>query len=207
VAAEPVEAPVEEPAGRRRRRWVPVAVAVGVLVVVGVLLAVLLNRGGGADPTATGPSTSTSPPPSSSAAAPTTASSSSATATTQSPTATSSSAAPTTAPPPAVAAPAPATDVRGFITGYYAMLPGNAAQAYDLTGPTLRAAESRGNYIAFWNRFSSVRLGPVSTTDGSLVAHGTVTYVENGTPTTEQHTFTLVRGSNGQLLMDSDRQG
>ena len=105
-----------------------------------------------------------------------------------------------------MAAPA-ANDVRGFITGYYAMLPGNAAQAYDLTGPTLRAAESRGNYIAFWRRFSAVRLGPVSTTDGSLVAHGTVTFVENGTASTEQHTFTLVRGSNGQLLMDSDRQG
>ena len=130
----------------------------------------------------------------------------SATATTGSQAVQSSSAAPTTAPPPA-AAPAPTTDVRGFVTGYYALLPGNPQQAYELTGPTLRAAESRSNYIAFWGRFSAVRLGPVSTSDGSLVAHGSVTFVENGTSSTEQHTFTLVRGSNGQLLMDSDRAG
>jgi hypothetical protein len=34
-----------------------------------------------------------------------------------------------------------------------------------------------------------------------------VTYVENGRSQTEQHTFTLVRGDGGQLLMDSDKQG
>jgi hypothetical protein len=95
--------------------------------------------------------------------------------------------------------------VRNAITGYYALLPGNAAQAYDLTGPTLQAAESRSNYIAFWNRFSSVRLGPITATDGKLVATGQVTYVENGAPQVEQHTFTLVRGQDGRLLMDSDR--
>jgi serine/threonine protein kinase len=211
-AAPPAEPAVAEPPadGRRRRRLVPLAVAAGVLVAVGVLLAVLLTRGGGgADPRAAGPSTGTTastPPASSTSSAPTTASSSSATATTESQAVQSSSAAPTTAPPPA-AAPAPTTDVRGFVTGYYALLPGNPQQAYELTGPTLRAAESRSNYIAFWGRFSAVRLGPVSTSDGSLVAHGSVTFVENGTSSTEQHTFTLVRGSNGQLLMDSDRAG
>jgi hypothetical protein len=99
-----------------------------------------------------------------------------------------------------------AADVRNFITSYYAMLPGNPQQAYDLTGPTLRNAESRDNYIAFWHRFSSVQLGPVTATDGSLVAHATVTYVEDGRPEPEQHTFTLVRGDSGRLLMDSDRQ-
>jgi hypothetical protein len=100
-----------------------------------------------------------------------------------------------------------AADVRNFVTGYYALLPGNPERAYDLTGPTLRSVESRGNYIAFWHRFSSVQLGPVTATDGSLVAHATVTYVENGAAQQEQHTFTLVRGQGGQLLMDSDRQG
>jgi hypothetical protein len=99
-----------------------------------------------------------------------------------------------------------AAGVRNFVTGYYDLLPGNPAQAYDLTGPTLRAAESRSNYIAFWHRFSDVRLGPVNATNGSLVAHGTVTFVENGSSQTEQHTFTLVRGDGGRLLMDSDRQ-
>jgi serine/threonine protein kinase len=99
-----------------------------------------------------------------------------------------------------------ADDVRSAITGYYGLLPDDAAQAYELTGPTLRAAESRDNYIAFWNRFSEVRLGPVSATDGRLVATGRVTYVENGSPKVEQHTFTLIRGDDGRLLIDSDRQ-
>jgi hypothetical protein len=34
-----------------------------------------------------------------------------------------------------------------------------------------------------------------------------VTYVEKGSQSPEQHTFTLVRGDGGRLLMDSDRQG
>ncbi|WP_138760965.1 hypothetical protein [Modestobacter altitudinis] len=95
--------------------------------------------------------------------------------------------------------------MRQAITSYYALLPENPQRAYDLTGPTLRGAESRGNYIAFWNRFSSVSLGPVSATDGSLTATAPVTYVEDGSTLPEQHTFVLVRGENGQLLIDSDR--
>jgi hypothetical protein len=93
------------------------------------------------------------------------------------------------------------------ITSYYALLPQNPQAAYDLTGPTLRRAESRGNYVSFWNRFSSVTLGPVSATDGSLTATATVTYVENGAAQPEQHTITLIRGTDGRLLIDSDRQG
>jgi hypothetical protein len=100
-----------------------------------------------------------------------------------------------------------AAEVRTFVTSYYSLLPDHPEQAYDLTGPTLRAAESRGNYIAFWHRFGEVRLGPVRASDGSLVAHGRVTYVEDGRTQPEQHTFTLVRGSDDRLLMDSDREG
>jgi serine/threonine protein kinase len=205
-AAEPVVAE-PAPAGRRRRRLVPLAVAAGVLVAVGVLLAVLLTRGGGgADPSATGPSTATSSPPASSASsAPSSSAAPSSSSAPASTSAAGTTASSTSAPAPAVAGAPTAADVQNFVTGYYAMLPGNPEQAYNLTGPTLRAAENRGNYIAFWHRFDSVRLGPVTATDGSLVAHGSVTYVENGTPTTEQHTFTLVRGQDGALLMDSDR--
>ena len=97
--------------------------------------------------------------------------------------------------------------MRQAITSYYSLLPQNPQRAYDLTGPTLRSAESRGNYIAFWNRFSSVTLGPVSATDGSLTATARVTYVEDGSTMPEQHTFVLVRGEGGQLLIDSDRAG
>jgi len=97
--------------------------------------------------------------------------------------------------------------VEQAITSYYALLPDDPQRAYDLTGPTLRSAESRGNFIAFWKRFSSVALGPVSAGDGSLTATAPVTYVENGRSIPEQHTFVLVRGDDGRLLIDSDRAG
>ena len=98
-----------------------------------------------------------------------------------------------------------AAEVEQAITSYYALLPDDPQTAWDRTGPTLRAAENRGNYIAFWNRFSSVTLGPITATDGSLTATVPVTYVENGERLPEQHTITLVRGDDGQLLVDSDR--
>jgi hypothetical protein len=95
--------------------------------------------------------------------------------------------------------------VEQAIKSYYALLPDDPQAAYDRTGPTLRGVASRGNYIAFWNRFDSVTLGPVSATDGELTATAPVTYVENGVTKPEEHTFTLVRGDDGQLLIDSDR--
>jgi hypothetical protein len=95
--------------------------------------------------------------------------------------------------------------VEQTLTSYYALLPQDPQTAYDLTGPTLRAAENRSNYIAFWSRFSDVTLGPVSATDGSLTATAPVTFVEDGETLPEQHTFVLVRGEDGRLLVDSDR--
>jgi hypothetical protein len=199
----PDSRPPERPRSRGRRRAVVLAAVAALVVAAGIVLAVVLipsGRDGGGGSSAQGTSSSRAP---SSSAAPSTGSTSSSAA---SSTAGSSAAGSSAATPAAAGAPT-AADVRNFITGYYGLLPGNPEQAYGLTGPTLRAAASRPNYIAFWHRFSAVRLGPVTATDGSLVGHATVTFVENGSPQTEQHTFTLVRGNDGQLLMDSDRQG
>jgi serine/threonine protein kinase len=200
AAAPPTDEP--PPSGRRRRKALVPLVVAAAAVVIGVVLAVVLtsrsgegngNRAAGRGTTSSSTTHGRTP----STSAQTTASSAAATTRQTTQAATSSAPAGGTV---------TAADVRNFITSYYAMLPGNPQQAYDLTGPTLRNAESRDNYIAFWHRFSSVRLGPVTATDGSLVAHGSVTYVENGRSEPEQHTFTLVRGDSGQLLMDSDRQ-
>ena len=193
--------------GRRRPRRL-VALLLGVAAVIaGIVLAIVLIPGSDKPGTGNGTaahggtaSSSTSGGRSPSSSAQSSAPSSAATTTAQ----TSAAAVGNTA--PAGGAVTTAADVRKFITGYYALLPDDPEQAWNLTGPTLRSAESHDNYIAFWHRFSDVRLGPISATDGSLIAHGTVTFVENGQPQTEQHTFTLVRGDNGQLLMDSDRQ-
>jgi serine/threonine protein kinase len=197
--------PVTSPdRGRRTRRLA----ALTALVLLGVVAAVVvLVAGRGNDPSAGAQDT----PASSSASAPSTAAHSSAPAST---TPSAPSSAPTTAPTTSSAPESPAggpvtgAAVRDAITSYYSLLPDNPQAAYDLTGPTLRGVESRENYVAFWNRFSRVDLGPLSVTEGSLQATGPVTYYQDGAPLpVEQHTFTLVQDDGGRLLIDSDRRG
>jgi serine/threonine protein kinase len=198
-----------QPGGGRRRRLLAALAALAVLAAV-LVAVVIIRQNGQDDPTAS-PDTGSSAPPSTSSPSPTTGSS--APPTSQSPSSTPEvTPSPTSSAPPSVTAgPAPgagsAAEVEQAITSYYALLPGNPQAAYDLTGPTLRSAESRGNYVSFWNRFSSVTLGPVSATDGSLTATAPVTYVEDGRRLPEQHTFVLVRADDGRLLIDSDRAG
>ncbi len=95
-------------------------------------------------------------------------------------------------------------EVSQAITSYYALLPDDPDAAYGLTGPTLQGVESKGNYKRFWKRFDDVVLGPVSASDGSLVATAQVTFVEDGQQLVEQHQFTLIEGADGTLLMDQD---
>jgi hypothetical protein len=184
---------------------VPLAVAAAVLVGVGVLLAVLLSGGGGGAPTASGRSSASSAPPAS-------ASSSSPPATTSSssPPASSSSGAPSTttsSAPSTSAAPAPAAgtgDPAAFLARYHALLPGNTAAAYQLTGPTLRSTESYPNYQAFWGRFTAVSLSNVQV-QSPTSATGVLTYtLPDGHRQSELHRFTFVQGGNGQLLLDRD---
>jgi eukaryotic-like serine/threonine-protein kinase len=164
-----------------------------------------------ADPTSAPAPTSAAGTPTTASTAPSTTESAPSTppettTETPSPTPSATSSAPSTTPPSSAgAAQGSAAEVEQAITSYYSLLPGNPQAAYDRTGPTLQAAESRSNYVAFWNRFSSVTLGPVSVSEGSLTATAPVTFVEDGTSLPEQHTFTLVRGADGQLLIDSDR--
>ena len=205
------------PTGRRRGAVLLGALA-AVLVAVGVLLFLLGQDG---DRTEAAAQTSTNAPTPSPKASPlssptaseTTAPSTSATPATTAPTTTAppgTTAAETTAPPPAPPTPAgpepgSAAEVQQALTSYYALLPGDPETAWERTGPTLRAAEPRADYFRFWNRFSSVALGPVSASDDSLTATAPVTYVEDGARLPEQHRFTFVRADDGQLLVDSDR--
>jgi hypothetical protein len=196
----PPPPPVDRPAvpGRPRGRRRLVVLAALLVVAALVAFVVVWQRGQDDERTPTADPSSSAPAPTS--AAPTPSSSAPET----------SGSAPSTPPettPSTSAGPAPgsAAEVEQALTSYYALLPQDPQTAYDLTGPTLRAAENRGNYIAFWSRFSDVTLGPVSATDGSLTATAPVTYVEDGETLPEQHTFVLIRGEDGRLLIDSDR--
>ena len=212
----PAAAPAPAPDRRRRGRLIALAAVLVAALLLGFVVVWQLgqddDRTPTADPTsssapASEPTATPSPTPSEAASsAPST--SESAPSTPPSTTPPSSTPPPSTPPPSSAdAEQGSAAEVRQAITSYYALLPQDPQSAWELTGPTLRGAASRGNYIAFWNRFSSVTLGPVSATDGSLTATAPVTYVEDGSTLPEQHTFVLVRGEDGRLLIDSDRAG
>jgi eukaryotic-like serine/threonine-protein kinase len=196
----------------RRRRGRLAAVAALALVAALLVAFVVIWQNGQDDGTAS--ADSPTPTPSSSPTSPTSAARTTSSAPSSSPVTTPASAPPSTpaSTPPSTPATTPAgpaagsaAEVEQAITSYYALLPGDPQSAWERTGPRLRAAESRGNYIRFWNRFSSVRVGAVQAEDGSLVATVPVTFTEqDGSVSPETHQVTLVRGDGGQLLVDYD---
>jgi serine/threonine protein kinase len=202
TAEPPRPAPPRSPAAPARRRGGLIAaltlVLLAGLVTAGVLWA---NRepSDGGTPAAQSSSAPSTPAPSTPAP-----SSTAAPSTTEQPT--SSSAAPSTPEPPPPPADT-AADVQEAITSYYALLPDDPEAAWERTGPRLRAqVGSRGDYIAFWDRFESVDLGAVQAQDGSLVATAPVTFEdEDGGVSAEQHEITLVRDDDGRLLVDYDQ--
>jgi serine/threonine protein kinase len=212
----PAPATAPTPRSRRRGRLIALAALLVAALVVGFVL--IRQLGQDADRTPSADPTGSSAPasaPASTTPTPTPTPTPSPTTQTSAPSTSESapSTPPSTTPPPSStdsasgSASGSAAEVRQAITSYFALLPQDPQSAYDLTGPTLRSVESRGDYIAFWNRFSAVTLGRVSVDDGSLTATARVTYVENGAQLPEQHTFVLVRGEDGRLLIDSDRAG
>ncbi|SCX39906.1 Serine/threonine protein kinase [Klenkia marina] len=198
TSSRPVVAPRPAAPPRRAPRWTAVAAAVVVLLLLVGLGAWLGLRNRDAGTTAAPASTTT--PVAAPPAAPTeqtTAEQS----TTQAPSTTTATTteAPTSEPEVVTAA-----EVAQAITDYYALLPDDAKDAYALTGPTLQGVIGEKGYRDFWKGFDDVVLGPVSATDGSLVATAQVTFVEDDEQLVEQHRFTLVEGPDGTLLMDED---
>ncbi|MCO7222240.1 serine/threonine-protein kinase [Klenkia sp. PcliD-1-E] len=206
-----VDLPVQHGAPRRSatpqpaagKSWVPAGAVGAVLVAALAAGALWLNLredpgSAAAAPTTTAATTTqAAPPPATTEASPTTTAQATTEQTTTAPTTTE--AAPTTEGDAVTAA-----DVEQAVTDYYALLPDKPQQAWRLTGPTLQGVVSREDYIAFWDRFSDVRLGEVTAEEGSLTATAQVTFVEDGQDLVEQHRFTLVAGPRGELLMDSD---
>jgi serine/threonine protein kinase len=193
-AAPPPPAP---PPARRRRGglWVLVGALVAlVLLVGGIWLGTRGDGGASASPGTTSSSAATSSSSSASSAAPT--SESAPTTTTEPPTTSSST------PPPATVK---AKDVEKFLRDYHQLVIRDPEAAWARTGPTLRSSISEQGYVAFWSRFSDVKLSDVHVEDGSLTATGQLEFRgQDGSRQREQHQFTLVVGDDGQLLMDSD---
>jgi eukaryotic-like serine/threonine-protein kinase len=202
ASAPPPPAGSTPAAGRDRPRraglWIPVAALLALAVLFGVVWLVTAGSGD-SGATAQSPVPSTSVPPSSSSAAQPTSSSSAPTTTTPAPTT-------TTSPPPA-AGQVSAKDVRDFLRQYHELVTRDPEQAWALTGPTLRGSVTEQGYVNFWSQYNEVKLSGVQAKDGSLTATGELEFRgRDGSRRREQHQFTLVRGADGNLLMDSDVQ-
>jgi len=201
-AARPA-APAAAPRPARRRGRLVALVALLLLAALAITFVVLQQVGQDDDRTPTAQaSSSPSTSPTSAAAETTAAETTPEESSTPPPT-------PTTPPsttPPAGPAVGSAAEVEQAITSYYALLPGDAATAWQLTGPRLRAeVETQADYLGFWSAYRAVSISDVQATDGSLEATASVTYTENdGDVIPETHAISLVRDDDGRLLIDYD---
>ncbi|SDF21240.1 Serine/threonine protein kinase [Blastococcus fimeti] len=95
-------------------------------------------------------------------------------------------------------------NVRDFLRDYHRLVLDDPAQAWELTGPTLRANISRDDYIAYWQQFDDVRVADLQAADGQTTATATLEYrYTDGRRESGPHRFTfVVRGD--QLILDSD---
>ncbi|WP_040337530.1 serine/threonine-protein kinase [Candidatus Blastococcus massiliensis] len=100
--------------------------------------------------------------------------------------------------------PLSADNVERFLEDYHRQVLENPAQAWDRTGPTLRANISRDNYIRYWQQFDDVRVSDVRATDGQNQATATLEYrYSDGRRETGPHVFTFLV-QDGRLILDSD---
>jgi serine/threonine protein kinase len=206
AAAEPAAAEAAAPAPvepRRRRRGAWVAAAIGLVVVAGLVALWLVMSPDDPDRTAadSSPTTSEAAPSSS-----------------EEPASPEPEPEPEPAPtqeeevdPPEAeitdppADPLSAENVQAFLTDYHRQVVQDPAAAWELTGPTLRSAISRDNYIRYWNQFSAVNLSDVQAADGQTRVTGRLEWVyPGGRSESATRLFTLLVRDDGQLILDSE---
>ncbi|MFI6865434.1 serine/threonine-protein kinase [Nocardia sp. NPDC050406] len=197
----------------RNRRLALIAVGVAAVLLVSVVIATAMNRGGGEPKQdATGTSVVAPPPgdpntpPSSAVAqapvdtgrpstAPPTSTSAAPSSTTTTPPPTT-----TTAPPTTPAPPNPG-NVTSFVHGYYGMLPGNVSGAWGMLSPSYQAATGGYNsYAQFWGTISAVRVGAV-TPQGDNRAVVSLTYTLKNGSTSSENRWIQVDSSTGRMLI------
>jgi serine/threonine protein kinase len=171
------------PPRRRRRLGLPLIFALMVLLLVGlgvVLVTQLAGGGGGNAPAAGGSSTP---------ARQSSASSAPGSQQQSAPSSQQQSASSTPSQPPAVA-----TQLKAAVRDYYALLPDDTNDAWKRLTPEYQhgaQAGGKGDYEKFWKSVDSVSVSNLTATPpGSVTA--TVTYVTNGSSSSERRSFELV---------------
>jgi len=91
------------------------------------------------------------------------------------------------------------------VSDYYAIMPSDTRTGFSLLGPSLRNQGFR-SYDDFWDGIDSVDVRGLRADPSSRTVHGTVVFVkDDGSTSTEQHRFGLVKDPSGDgLLINTD---
>jgi eukaryotic-like serine/threonine-protein kinase len=116
--------------------------------------------------------------------------------------------APTTTAPATPSQPAPPTarQLQEAVDRYYALLPDNLDQAWQLLGPDMRAG-GHDSYTKFWGGFESVRAQVQQANPTRMTVRVVVAYFPgNRQPIAELHELTMIQESDGDLLINRDKR-
>ena len=191
----PAAVPVEEPTpvavvseGRDRRKVVAIALIVGAIVVAIVVVVYALNQ---PQPTVTAGGPSTSATSTSKAATSTTTPAPTSTTTGTTTTTTITTTTTTTAQPPGDVP----TQLAGFITDYYKLMPGDLQDGWGRLTAAYQSRTAGGfaGYQQFWGQIASVDLSGLLATAPSTVVVTLSYHYKNGTNPVERTTFSLVQ--------------
>ncbi|TLF98217.1 serine/threonine protein kinase [Nocardia cyriacigeorgica] len=194
--------PSRSGSGRGRVIALVAAASAGVLVLV-ALIAAAVNGGGEPSAGGSGSPAVTAAQPTVDAVAPEESGESSGDDVTTTPSTTTTSATPsstTSTPTTTPAGPPTPERVVQFVSGYYGMLPGNAAAAWSQLSPAYQAQTGYSDYLNFWSGISAVTVHSV-TPSGDTGATVSLTYTLKDGSTSTESRWIQVASDNGRLLI------
>jgi len=91
-----------------------------------------------------------------------------------------------------------------FVRDYYSRAPGGTDEAWAMLGPSLQG-QGRASYDSFWRRIASVQVESATASEGSDTVEVILMYRKtDGRTSTERKREGLVKGSDGDYLLDTD---
>lgn len=98
------------------------------------------------------------------------------------------------------------TDLRGFITGYYALLPADTTTAWSMLGAGYRTKVGGfSSFVGFYDTIAAVRVRDVRVTGADTAAADLVFTRDDGTVSTERYDFTIGTYAGTPVIEDAER--
>jgi len=114
--------------------------------------------------------------------------------------------APATSSQPAPAGRPNASQLQDAVADYYALLPENLEQAWQLLGPDLQKG-GYGSYTKFWGKFKSVHAQVRQADPARMTVQVIVVYsTGDRRPVAELHELTMIQNADGKLLINRDKR-